>query len=109
MVGHTAVESAVVKSVEVVDECVGSVIDWCQRHGGMLIVTADHGNADQILTSDGKPHTAHTTNLVPVAINIPGIRLMPKGGKLGNLAPTILELLGLEKPIEMTEKSLIIK
>jgi 2,3-bisphosphoglycerate-independent phosphoglycerate mutase len=109
MVGHTAVESAVVKSVEVVDECVGSVIKWCQQHGGKLIVTADHGNADQILTSDGKPHTAHTTNLVPVAINIPGIRLMPKGGKLGNLAPTILDLLGLEKPIEMTEKSLIIK
>ena len=109
MVGHTAVESAVVKSVEVVDECVGSVIDWCQQHGGKLIVTADHGNADQILTSDGKPHTAHTTNLVPVAINIPGIQLMAKGGKLGNLAPTILDLLGLEKPIEMTEKSLIIK
>jgi 2,3-bisphosphoglycerate-independent phosphoglycerate mutase len=109
MVGHTAVESAVVKSVEVVDECVGSVIDWCQQHGGKLIVTADHGNADQILTPDGKPHTAHTTNLVPVGINIPGIRLMAKGGKLGNLAPTILDLLGLEKPIEMTEKSLIIK
>jgi 2,3-bisphosphoglycerate-independent phosphoglycerate mutase len=109
MVGHTAVESAVVKSVEVVDECVGSVIDWCEQYGGKLIVTADHGNADQILTVDGKPHTAHTTNLVPVGINIPGIHLMPKGGKLGNLAPTILDLLGLEKPIEMTEKSLIIK
>jgi 2,3-bisphosphoglycerate-independent phosphoglycerate mutase len=109
MVGHTAVEKAVVKSVEVVDECVGSIIDWCDRNGGKLIVTADHGNADQILTEDGKPHTAHTTNLVPVCINIPGLRLMPTGGKLGNLAPTILDLLGLEKPIEMTEKSLIIK
>jgi len=109
MVGHTAVEKAVVKSVEVVDECVGSIIDWCDRNGGKLIVTADHGNADQILTDDGKPHTAHTTNLVPVCINIPGLRLMPTGGKLGNLAPTILDLLGLEKPIEMTEKSLIIK
>lgn len=109
MVGHTAVEKAVIKSVEVVDECVGSIIDWCDRHGGKLIVTADHGNADQILTEDGKPHTAHTTNLVPVCINIPGLHLMPTGGKLGNLAPTILDLLGLEKPIEMTEKSLIIK
>ena len=109
MVGHTAVEKAVVKSVEVVDECVGSIIDWCDKNGGKLIVTADHGNADQILTDDGKPHTAHTTNLVPVCINIPGLRLMPKGGKLGNLAPTILDLLGIEKPIEMTEKSLIIK
>lgn len=109
MVGHTAVEKAVVKSVEVVDECVGSIIDWCDQHGGKLIVTADHGNADQILTDDGKPQTAHTTNLVPVCINIPNLRLLPTGGKLGNLAPTILDLLGLEKPIEMTEKSLIIK
>ncbi|MGA0875957.1 MAG: 2,3-bisphosphoglycerate-independent phosphoglycerate mutase [Bacilli bacterium] len=109
MVGHTAIEAAVVKSVETVDTCVGSIIDWCETHGGKLIVTADHGNADQILTQDGKPFTAHTTNLVPVCINVPGIQLMPKGGKLGNLAPTILDLLGLEKPIEMTEKSLIIK
>jgi 2,3-bisphosphoglycerate-independent phosphoglycerate mutase len=109
MVGHTAIEKAVVKSVEVVDECVGAIIDWSKKNGAKLIVTADHGNADQILTPDGKPHTAHTTNLVPVCINIPGIKLMAKGGKLGNLAPTILDLLGLEKPVEMTEKSLIIK
>ncbi len=109
MVGHTAVEKAVIKSVEVVDECVGSVIDWVHEHGGSLIVTADHGNADQILTEDGLPHTAHTTNLVPVCINLPGATLLPKGGKLGNLAPTILDLLGVEKPIEMTEESLIIK
>jgi len=109
MVGHTAIEKAVVKSVEVVDDCVGTIIDWSKKNGAKLIVTADHGNADQILTPDGKPHTAHTTNLVPVCINIPGIKLMAKGGKLGNLAPTILDLLGLEKPVEMTEKSLIIK
>ncbi len=109
MVGHTAVAAAVVKAVEVVDACVGEIIDWCDQHGGTLMVTADHGNADQILTADGKPHTAHTTNLVPVCINVPGLRLMPEGGKLGNLAPTILDLLGLQKPIEMTEKSLIIK
>jgi 2,3-bisphosphoglycerate-independent phosphoglycerate mutase len=109
MVGHTAVESAVIKSVEVVDECVGSVIDWVAKHGGSLIVTADHGNADQILTDDGLPHTAHTTNLVPVCINLPDVTLLPIGGKLGNLAPTILDLLGIDKPIEMTEESLIIK
>lgn len=109
MVGHTAVEAAVIKSVEVVDECVGSVIDWVKQHGGSLIVTADHGNADQILTEDGLPHTAHTTNLVPVCINVPGATLLSSGGKLGNLAPTILDLLGLDKPIEMTEESLIIK
>jgi 2,3-bisphosphoglycerate-independent phosphoglycerate mutase len=108
MVGHTAVEKAVVKAVEVVDECVGSVIKWVDEHGGYLIVTADHGNADMILTEDGKPHTAHTTNLVPVGINIKGIQLMKDGGKLGNLAPTILDLLGVEQPVEMTEKSLII-
>jgi 2,3-bisphosphoglycerate-independent phosphoglycerate mutase len=109
MVGHTAVDAAVVKSVEVVDACVGRIIDWCEQHGGKLIVTADHGNADQILTPDGKPHTAHTTNPVPVCINQPGMQLMATGGKLGNLAPTILDLLGLAKPIEMTEESLIIK
>jgi 2,3-bisphosphoglycerate-independent phosphoglycerate mutase len=71
MVGHTAVEAAVVKAVEVVDACVGSIIDWVHQHGGSLIVTADHGNADMILTDDGQPHTAHTTNLVPVCINVP--------------------------------------
>jgi len=109
MVGHTAVEAAVVKSVEVVDACVGSIIQWCDQHGGKLILTADHGNADQILTADGQPHTAHTTNPVPVGINQLGIRLRPQGGKLGNLAPTLLDLLGLAKPIEMTEESLIIK
>ena len=108
MVGHTAVEKAVVKAVEVVDECVGSVIEWVHQHGGALIVTADHGNADQILTAEGLPHTAHTTNLVPVCINLPGATLMPTGGKLGNIAPTILDLLGLAKPVEMTEESLII-
>jgi 2,3-bisphosphoglycerate-independent phosphoglycerate mutase len=107
MVGHTAVEAAVVRSVEVVDECVGSIMAWVETHGGTLIVTADHGNADQILTEDGLPHTAHTTNLVPVGINIPTARLK-QTGKLGNLAPTILDCLGLEKPIEMTEDSLII-
>jgi 2,3-bisphosphoglycerate-independent phosphoglycerate mutase len=72
-------------------------------------LTADHGNADQILTDDNKPHTAHTTNPVPVAINLPGAVLRPQGGKLGNLAPTVLDLLGVKKPIEMTEESLIIK
>jgi 2,3-bisphosphoglycerate-independent phosphoglycerate mutase len=109
MVGHTAVEKAVVKAVEVVDECVGSIIEWTTKHGGDLIITADHGNADMILTDDGKPHTAHTTNLVPVGINNKAFTLMKTGGKLGNLAPTILDLLGLEKPAEMTEPSLIIR
>lgn len=109
MVGHTAVEKAVIKAVEVVDECVGSIIDWVDENGGFLLVTADHGNADQILTGDGLPHTAHTTNLVPVCLNLPGAVLLDKGGKLGNLAPTILDLLGVDKPIEMTEESLIIK
>jgi 2,3-bisphosphoglycerate-independent phosphoglycerate mutase len=109
MVGHTAVEEAVVKAVEVVDECVGSIIEWTNLHGGHLIVTADHGNADMILTDDGKPHTAHTTNLVPVGINNTSLTLMKTGGKLGNLAPTILDLLQLEQPAEMTEQSLIVK
>lgn len=109
MVGHTAIEKAVIKAVETVDECVGSIINWVEKNGGYLILTADHGNADMILDDQNRPFTAHTTNPVPVCINKPGIKLRPKGGKLGNLAPTLLDLLGVKKPVEMTEESLIIK
>ncbi|MEG1222221.1 MAG: 2,3-bisphosphoglycerate-independent phosphoglycerate mutase [Bacilli bacterium] len=109
MVGHTAVGSAVIKAVETVDTCVGKVIDWAHENNAALIVTADHGNAEEILDVDNRPMTAHTTNLVPLCINIKGLKLMPKGvGKLANVAPTILDLLGAKKPVEMNEESLII-
>ncbi len=109
MVGHTAVHDAVVKAVETVDTCVGKIIDWCDENGATLIVTADHGNAEEILTDDDKPMTAHTTNLVPLCINIPSLKLKESEGKLADIAPTIIELLGKEKPVEMTGESLILK
>jgi 2,3-bisphosphoglycerate-independent phosphoglycerate mutase len=108
MVGHTAIEHAVIKAVETVDECVGILNEWVERNGGTLILTADHGNAEMIIDDYGRPHTAHTTSLVPFGINIPEARLLPIGGKLGNIAPTILHLLGAIKPKEMNEDSLII-
>ena len=109
MVGHTAIHDACVKAVETVDTCVGSIIDWCEANGGTLLVTADHGNAEEILDDKGNPYTAHTTNLVPFCINIPNLKLKPSEGKLGDIAPTILELLGETKPEEMTGESLILK
>lgn len=107
MVGHTAVEDAVVKAVETVDTCVGRIVDWVNKNGGTLIITADHGNAEQCEDDEGKPFTAHTTNLVPFSISKEGIKLR-KNGKLANIAPTILDLLGLEKPSEMDQESMII-
>ncbi len=109
MVGHTAIDAAVVKAVETVDACVGSIIQWVDKNGGVLIVTADHGNAEYILDDEGRPFTAHTTNPVPFCVSKKSIKLKKKGGKLGNIAPTILELLGEEIPVEMTEPSLIAK
>lgn len=107
MVGHTAVPNAVIKAVETVDSCVGEIIKWVQVNGATLMITADHGNAEYILDEHDRPFTAHTTNLVPFAINLP-VKLI-KNGKLANIAPTIIDLLGDEKPQEMDEKSLILK
>lgn len=109
MVGHTAVEKAVVKAVETVDACVGKIIEWCDKNGGTLLVTADHGNAEEILDDNNKPFTAHTTNVVPFCINRPELKLKPSEGKLADIAPTIIELLGREKPVEMSGESLIVK
>ena len=107
MVGHTAVHDAVVKAVETVDYCVGKIIDWAKENDATLIVTADHGNAEEILDDDDRPFTAHTTNLVPLCINR-DVKLVQEGGKLADIAPTIIDLLGEEKPAEMTGESLII-
>lgn len=109
MVGHTAIRAAVVKAVEVVDECVGSLIKWVETNGGTLIVTADHGNAEEILDDNNLPFTAHTTNKVPFCISRKDIKLAQNGGKLANIAPTIIDLLGDKKPVEMTEESLIVR
>jgi 2,3-bisphosphoglycerate-independent phosphoglycerate mutase len=105
MVGHTGVIPAVVKAVETVDECLGRVVDAVEREGGVCLITADHGNAEQQLTEDGSPHTAHTTNPVPLILTTSGFEL--REGELSDLAPTVLALLGYEKPLQMTGENLV--
>ncbi|HZC30148.1 MAG TPA: 2,3-bisphosphoglycerate-independent phosphoglycerate mutase [Gaiellaceae bacterium] len=105
MVGHTGMIPAVVKAVETTDECLGRVVDAVERAGGVSIVIADHGNAEKLLQEDGSPHTAHTTNPVPVIVTARGATL--RDGALSDVAPTILGLLGLRAPSVMTGKNLV--
>ena len=107
MVGHTGVMEAAVKAVETVDTCVGRVVDATLKMGGIAMVTADHGNAEQMAQADGSPMTAHTTNLVPFILCGAGTELRP--GRLADIAPTILDVLGLAQPAEMDGKTLIVK
>ena len=111
MVGHTGVFDAAVKAVKTVDECVGKVVDKILSMGGNAIITADHGNADKMVDENGNPFTAHTTNLVPLIVageKFKGKKLRD-GGKLCDIAPTLLDIMGIEKPAEMTGETLIIK
>ncbi len=107
MVGHTGNLEAAIKAIETIDECVARVVSTIEEKNGMIIMTADHGNAEQMIDyKTGEPHTAHTTNVVPlVLIGVEGVQL--KSGKLADLAPTMLELMGLQKPDEMTGESII--
>ncbi len=107
MVGHTGVFDAAVKAVEAVDACVGKVTDAIAEMGGVSLITADHGNADKMFEDDGSPFTAHTTNPVPFCVIGYPCQLR-EGGKLADIAPTMLQILGLEQPEEMTGKSLIL-
>ena len=109
MVGHTGNLEAAVKALEAVDECVGKVVELVNEKEGRLLITADHGNAEQMIDyKTGEPHTAHTTNPVPlILIGMEGTNL--KSGKLADLAPTMLDMMNLEKPEEMTGESLLIK
>ena len=110
MVGHTGVIPAAVKAVEAVDTCVGKVLAALKAAGGCALITADHGNADQMLDVDGSPFTAHSTNPVPLAaVGCKDVKALSAGGVLADLAPTMLELLGLDKPAEMTGHSLLVK
>jgi 2,3-bisphosphoglycerate-independent phosphoglycerate mutase len=105
MVGHTGVIPAVVQAVETTDACLGRVVDAVERAGGAALIIADHGNAETLLQEDGvSPHTAHTTNPVPVILTAREAEL--RDGELAEVAPTILALLGLEAPTEMTQMSL---
>ncbi|MGP8337325.1 MAG: 2,3-bisphosphoglycerate-independent phosphoglycerate mutase [Methanosarcinaceae archaeon] len=110
MVGHTGIFDAAVKAVETVDECVGKVIDVLLKAGGSAIITSDHGNAEQIVDyATGEAHTAHTCNPVQcICVNNDNM-ISLQNGKLSDIAPTMLELLGIGKPIEMTGRSLIKK
>lgn len=107
MVGHTGVFEAAVKACEVVDECAKEVIGQALESGYTTIVIADHGNSDIMINEDGSPNTAHTTNLVPCIMVDDKDRLEVNDGKLGDLAPTILELIGIPKPDEMSGVSLL--
>ena len=108
MVGHTGVFDAAVKAVEAVDNCVGQVVDAITEMGGVALITADHGNADRMIDVDGEPFTAHTTNPVPFCVVNYDCKLR-EGGVLADIAPTMLEILGLPQPEEMTGTSLIVK
>jgi 2,3-bisphosphoglycerate-independent phosphoglycerate mutase len=106
MVGHSGVIPAVVKAVETADSCLGRVVETVQELGGVLLITADHGNAEEMLEADGtSPHTAHTTNPVPLIVTDPEARLR-EGGELADLAPTVLAYLGLTKNLQMSGQNL---
>ena len=108
MVGHTGVIPAVVRAVETVDACLGRLVAKVEELGGACLITADHGNAEQMLESDGTgPHTAHTTNPVPLVVTVAGASLR-EGGSLSDLVPTCLELLGIPAPDAMTGKTLLV-
>lgn len=106
MVGHSGMLEPTIRAIEVVDECLGKLVDAIHEKGGVSIITADHGNADEVITLQGGPMTAHTTNPVPVIVTQKGIELRD-GGKLGDLAPTMLNILNVPLPKEMTGRSLI--
>ena len=108
MVGHSGVLPAVIEAVEASDAALGVILAAVERAGGVALVTADHGNAEQMLEPDGSPHTAHTTNPVPLIVTLPGAHLRD-GGKLGDLAPTVLALLGVPAPAEMTGRPLLLR
>ena len=107
MVGHTGVFEAVMKAAETVDACAKAVTEAALEHGYTTIIIADHGNAEFMINEDGTPNTAHTTNLVPCILVDKAYRPALNDGKLADIAPTILQLMGIPKPPEMTGVSLI--
>ncbi len=108
MVGHTGVIPAAVRAIETVDGCLGQVVSAVRESGGVCVITADHGNADHMLEPDGSPNTAHSLNPVPLIVTAQGeVSLRAEGGILADVAPTVLELLGIDQPAAMTGRSLI--
>ncbi len=111
MVGHTGVEAAAIKAIETVDACVGRAVDAIKEADGVMFICADHGNAEQLIDYEtGEPFTAHTTNPVPfILVNADPSYRLREGGKLADIVPTLIELMGMEKPKEMTGESLLVK
>ena len=107
MVGHTGVFDAIVKAVETTDRCVRQVVETGRANGYSFVIIADHGNADKALNADGTPNTAHSTNPVPVIV-VDDRQLPLRNGSLADVAPTILALMDMEKPAEMTGSSLLV-
>jgi 2,3-bisphosphoglycerate-independent phosphoglycerate mutase len=107
MVGHTGVIEAAVQAIETVDECLGKVVAAVHERGGVCVVTADHGNADHMLEPDGSPNTQHSLNPVPLIVTSMGVSLRRHGGILADVAPTVLQALGIRQPEPMTGRSLI--
>ena len=107
MVGHTGVIPAAVQAVETVDACLGEVVAAVHAHGGVCVVTADHGNADHMLEPDGSPNTAHSLNPVPLIVTSHAHPLRQSGGILADVAPTVLELIGIDRPGQMSGRSLL--
>lgn len=111
MVGHTGVEEAAIKAVEAVDTCVGRAVEALKEEDGIMFICADHGNCEQLIDDEtGEPFTAHTTNPVPfILVNADPSYKLREGGCLADIVPTLIELMGMEQPVEMTGKSLLIK
>ena len=111
MVGHTGVQEAAIKAVEAVDECVGKAVEALKEVDGQMFICADHGNAEQLIDEEtGEPFTAHTTNPVPfILVNADPAYKLREGGCLADIAPTLIELMGMQQPAEMTGKSLLVK
>ncbi len=111
MVGHTGVQEAAVKAVEVIDECVGEIVNFIKEIDGTLFICADHGNVEQLIDYEtGEPFTAHTTNPVPfILVNADPAYKLRENGCLADIVPTLIELMGMEQPKEMTGKSLLVK
>lgn len=108
MVGHSGKLEPTVKAIEAVDECLGPIVDEIIKQGGYAIITADHGNSDEVTSLDGEPMTAHTTNPVPIIVTKEGVSVR-SGGRLADLSPTLLDLMGVDQPEEMTGESLVEK
>ena len=105
MVGHSGMLEPTIKAIEAVDECLGEIVDEILNQGGVAVITADHGNSDEVITLEGEPMTAHTTNPVPIIVTKDGVEV--QNGRLADIAPTVLDLMGITKPDEMTGQSLL--